>query len=458
MERTVITIVALLGLILTACSGPDRAGIDIRPVKMPDWAKSGEHPDYPDAEFITAYGLARRMPDATEAAERGLEVMICREVVNNHLDLVKDSHFEELVVEQATWFEIGEFGNAVKHDAASDGFEAVAVRAIQRNELKLRAKAMLPDANKALAEAMEPPGGIGSVLDRMERWGKYYLLAVRVVALELIGSGTLNRTAFDKVERALVALWELPALITSRENNSGQSLLLSGGLGQPLELQAWFRNKPVANVPLQWRPAHGFRGDVQGDKETDANGRATAKVHYIAGTGDDFCYVQCSLDVDRVVGTELGISMSVWLWQVMLPSRETGEIVIQIEEDTGYDPVFVDEIRKWCTGRQFRVVDEASEKEEVLYHLTLDGSPKVKVQTVNDIAQAYVSGTFTLKDAETGYVVFRYTLGMKKDGKPGNSEAAIAMLALREGATEILMEMAPRLLATLPGEGDEFGR
>ena len=459
MERTVITIVALLGLILTGCNSTERTGIDIRPVKMPDWAKSGEHPDYPDAEFITAYGLARRMPDATEAAERGLEVLICREVVEAHREMFKDSHFNQLVTEQAAWFEIGEFGNAVQSDAASDGFEAVAVRAISRNELRLRAKSMLPDANAELANEMEPPGGIGSILDRLERWGKYYLLAVRVVALELIASDTLNRTAFKKVEQALVALWELPSLVKSNEKNSGQQLPINRALSQPLELYAWFRNKPVANVPISWGAAPGFRGDVQGDKETDANGHASARVHYIAPTGDNFCYVQCRLDVDRVVGRKLGIAMGVWLWQVMLPSRETGEIVFQIEEDTGYDPVFVDEIKKWCEGRNFKVVDDkASEDEDIHYHLTLDGSPTVKASTVNGIAQAYVTGTFTLRDKATAEVLFRYTLGYKKEGQPGNSESVVAMLALREAATEILMEMAPRLLATLPGPDDEFGR
>jgi len=226
----------------------------------------------------------------------------------------------------------------------------------------------------------------------------------------------------------------------------------------PLELHIWFRNKPVANVPLIWGPAPGFRGDVQGDKETDADGQARARVHYIAATGDDFCYVQCRLDVDRVIGRKLGIAMSVWLWQVMLPSRQNTEIVIEIDEETGYEPVFTEELRKWCVGRNFLVVDKASTRDDILYRLTLDGRPKVQVSTVDDIAQAYVSGTFTLKDSETGTVLYRYTLGESKTGQPGNSEAGVAMLALQEGATEILLEMAPRLLATVPGEDDEFDR
>lgn len=459
MVRTVVIIVALTGLILTGCnSTPERGGIGIQPVRMPDWAKVGEHPDYPSSDYVVAYGLARRMSEATDAAERGLEVMICREAVDSHLPLLKDSHFEKLVTEQAAWFDLAEFGEAVRKDAATDGFEAVAVRAISRNELKLRARSLLITANTELAAAMEPPGGIGSVLDRLDRWGRYFLLAVRVVALELIASDTLNRTAFDKVERALIALWELPALITSNEKNSGQHLKLNGGLAQPLELFMWFRNRPVAGVPLLWGPATGFRGDVQGDKETDADGRATARVHYLAATGDNFAYVQCRLDVDRVVGRKLGIAMSVWLWQVMLPSRETGEIVLNIEEDTGFDPVFVDELRKWCEGRGFRIVDKASELDDVLYHATLEGRPKVQVTTLNGAPVGFVTGTFTLKDNETGSVLFRYTLGLKREGQPGNSDSAVALLALREGATELLLEMAPRLLATFPGKGDEFGR
>ncbi|MBZ0137441.1 MAG: hypothetical protein K8I27_13825 [Planctomycetes bacterium] len=458
MERNGIFIVALLGLILTCCNSPKRNGIGINRVVMPAWAKSGEHPDYPDAEFLTAYGLARRPLDAVENAERGLESMICREAVNNHRELLKDSHFLQLVTEPAAWFDIGEFGNAVQSDAAGDGFEAVAVRAISRNELKLRATTMLPGANGELAGAMEPPGGIGSILDRMERWGKYYLLAVRVVALELIASDTLNRTAFAKVEQALLALWELPGVIDSTEANAGQHLRLSAGVAQPLELHAWFRNKPVANVPVQWAPGTGFRGDVQGDKETDANGRATARVHYIASTGDDFCYVQCRLDLNRVAGRRLGISMSVWLWQVMMPSRKTGEIVFRIKEETGYDKIFTDEFKKWCAGRNFNVVDDdPSEHSDILYHLALEAEPTLKLIEANGTTQGYVSGTFTLKDLETGTVLFRYTLGMQRKGQPGSAEGTVALLTLREGATEVLMEMAPRLLATLPSPDDGFG-
>jgi len=464
VERFSFIIVALLGIFLTACAtDPGRGGLDIQPVRMPDWTYNGQHPDYPESDYIVAYGLARNSREAAEVAEQRLEILICDFAVRPHETLLKDTQFAQVVTEQAAWFGIDEFTDAVRSDAASNGFEAVAVRAINRNELKLRARSLLPEAQTTLAETPQPPTGLGSIGKRMEMWGAYFLLAVRVMALELLASETLNRTAFDKVETALLALWELPALVKADQAGGDQHLRINGGLPEPLVLRATFRSKPVDGVPLAWGPGAGFRGVVEGDLETDQAGRATARVLQFATTGDDFGYVRASLDLDRVIGRRLGIAMNVWLWRLQLPSRSNGQLVVTVREtEKGEnplpEPLFTPELKKWADGRDLAFTTGEADKEKYLYHLTLEGDVDVTTLTSNGLPAAYVSGNFTLTDLETGTVLYRYTLGLMRTGQAGNTEASVKLLAMRDGAAEVMAEFASRIIVTLPAPGDEYGR
>lgn len=464
MERNTFIIVAILGILLTACtSASKRGGLNIQPVRMPDWTYSGQHPEYPDSDFLAAYGLSRTPKEAVEAAEQRLEIMICEQAIAPHATLFKDSQFAQVVTEPAAWFKLEEFTDAVRGDAVSNGFEAVAVRAIGRNELKLRARSLLPAAQAALADASQPPVGLGTVARRMEMWGDFYLLAVRVVALELLASDTLNRTAFDKVETSLMALWELPALVRVEQSGGDQHMRIQGGLVKPLELRAYFRGKPVAGVPLAWAPGLGFRGTVEGDSELDEAGRATARVLYLGATGDDFGYVRASLDLDRLIGRRLGISMNVWLWRVMLPSRANGQLVLRVQETEGGatplpEPLLTPEVEKWALGRNLACTTGEPDPERYLYHLVLEGNVDVTPSSQNGVPSAYVSGNFTLTDEETGEVLYRYTLGLKRVGQPGNTEASLKLLAMREGAADLMAEFASRIIVALPAPGDEFGR
>jgi hypothetical protein len=464
VERFSLIIVALLGILLTACaSDPARGGLNIRPVRMPDWTYNGQHPEFPESDYIVAYGLARNAREAAEIAEQRLEILICDFAVRSHETLFKDTQFAQIVTEQAAWFRIDEFTTAVRSDAASNGFEAVAVRAIQRNELGLRARALLPTAQKELADVPQPPTGLGSIGKRMEMWGEYFLLAVRVVALELLASDTLNRTAFDKLETALMALWELPALVRTDQTGGDQHLRINGGLAEPLVLRASFRGKPVGDVPLAWGPGAGFRGVVEGDRETDANGRATARVHQFAATGDDFGYVRAGLDLDRLIGRRLGIAMNVWLWRVRLPSRSNGQLVVTVKETEKGDsplpdPLFTPEIKKWADGRNLAVTTGEPDREKYAYHLVLEGEVDVTTFTSDGLPGAYVSGSFTLTDRETGTVLYSYALGIRRSGQAGNTEASVKLLAMRDGAAEVMAEFASRIIVTLPAPGDEFGR
>jgi hypothetical protein len=464
VERFVIIIVASVALFLTACTtGKGRNGLDFKPVVMPEWAKTGAHPDYPESDFLVVYGLARTRAEAEEIAASRLEAVICDHAISPNASMFKDTQFAQLVTRPAAWFALSDFGDAVRADLANNGFEAVAMLAIARNELKLRARSLLPAANKALSDSIEPPGGLGSISKRLEMWGGYYLLAVRVVALELLASDTLNRTAFDKVERALLALWELPALVKAEQGGDDQHVRIHGGAPEKLTLKAWFRGQPVAGVPLEWGPGAGFNGVVQGDKELSATGNATGEVMYIAPSGDDFGYAQASIDIDQVVGRRTGIAMNVWLWRVLLPCRSTGDLVVRITETLSGDKpleqaVFTPEVKKWADGRGLGFSENEPNKDKYHYHLLLEGQVDVTPITRDDISSAYVSGTVTLSDMETGAVLYRYSIGLQRDGARGNTEASVVQLALRESAGEVMAEFASRIIAALPGPDDEFGR
>jgi hypothetical protein len=337
------------------------------------------------------------------------------------------------------------------------------MRAISRDELKLRAKSLLPEAAKALSDSPEPPSGVGSIEKRLELWGNYYLLAVRVVALELLASDTLNRTAFAKVERCVLALWELPTLIKATLDGADQRVRINGGAPEKVTLKAWFRNQPVVGVPIAWGPGAGFRGVVDGQRETNSLGLATANVLYLGSSGNDFGYAQASIDIDEALGRRTGIAMNVWLWRLVLPCRTNGELVVRVTETTGgakpvENAVFTPEVKKWAEGRGLGVSAGEPNKEKYQYHLLLEGEIDVTTTTRDEISSAYVSGSMTLSDMETGEVLYRLQVGMHQEGERGNTEASVVLTAVRQSAAEVMSEFAARIINALPAPGDEFGR
>lgn len=463
MERTLFFIVGLVLGLLTGCSTPERGGLRINRVDMPEWTRTGVHPDFPESDYLVAFGLARTEKEAAEVAEQRLEAMICDYAIQPNEILFKDTQFQTVVTEPAGWFRLGEFGRAVQGDVASDGFETVVARAINFNELELRARSMLQPAINEFETASRPPVGLGSIPKRMEMWGEYYLKCVRAVALELIAAGTLNKQGFDEVENALISLWELPTICQSDQWGGNQHLRLREGLPDPIGLKLYFRGKPVTGVPIAWGPGVGFQGTVEGDRELDDRGIASAQVLYLTPTGDDFAYVQAHMDIDKLVGRRLGIAMNVWLWKVMLPSRGNGELLVNVKEtEQGEQPpakaVFYPELEKWCLGRNLAVSSGTDLNKEKLYHLLLEGNVDVTSSVTDGVPTAYVSGVVTLSDVETGQTLFSFALGQKEVGQSGNTETAIRMLAMRQGVAEMMTEMASRILAALPDQGDEFGR
>ena len=127
-------------------------------------------------------------------------------------------------------------------------------------------------------------------------------------------------------------------------------------------------------------------------------------------------------------------------------------------EPGNFEPYIQPQFKKWCTGRAFNVVENEPSEEEYPYRVAIEGTMDVTSSVVNRIPSAYASGTFVLKDLGTGETLFRYTLGTRAEGIEGNSEAALILTARNQGTAELLLEMATRLLAALPGKDSEFGR
>ncbi|MCZ7607929.1 MAG: hypothetical protein M5U25_18080 [Planctomycetota bacterium] len=464
MERFAFIIVALLGILLTACaSDPGRGGLNIRPVRMPEWTYHGRHPDYPESDYIVAYGLARTPREAAEVAEQRLEILICDFAVTPHQALFKDTQFAQVVTEQAAWFGIDEFTDAVRSDAASNGFEAVAVRAIQRNELKLRARALLPAAQSALAEASAAAGGPGQHRQAHGGMGRVLSAGGAGGGARAAGFGYPEphclRQAGDRAAVVVGAAGAGQDRPAGRRPAPARQRRAARSAGAARQLPRHAGQRRAAGLG----PGAGFRGVVEGDRATDAGGRASARVHQFTSTGDGFGYVRASLDLDHLIGRRLGIAMNVWLWRVLLPSRDNGQLVVKVKEtEQGEtplpEPLFTPEIRKWADGRSLASTTAEPDTEKYLYHLVLEGEVDVTTFTSEGTPGAYVSGTFTLTDRETGTMLYRYSLGIQRSGQAGNTEASVKLLAMRDGAAEVMAEFASRIIVTLPAPGDEYGR
>lgn len=464
VKHQFLVIAALLGFFIAGCNGtPERRGVALNRVVMPEWTRTGEHPDYPQSDFLVAYGFARSSAEARSIAIERFENAICTHVRERIADQVVDTHFNEMVTLRAAWFRAGEFGEAVRADAASNGFDSVALRAIDYDELGLRARAMLPDARRELDDHPMPPSGVGSVQRRLELWGNFFLRAVRVVGLELLAEGTLDRAVFDQLDEATLTLWELPSQMNTTRTGGGQHVRIGGGLEDELGLRASFRGTGVEGVPLAWGPAPGYSGDVQGDREFDEDGRATARVLYMHPTGSEVGYVAATIDLDSFMGRAMGVGLNVWLWDVTLPCRANAELVIDVEETInggaeGFEPNLAPRLEEWCEARELKTSRGEASGRDLPYRLVLSGDFRVNSSVTGDIPTAVASGELVLTDEETGQVLFRYGVGLRRRGEPEGHEGLLQLGVAREAAADVILELATRLIRTLPAKDSELER
>lgn len=454
-----LSLLLLAAIALSACAGSvDRGGVPMRPVRMPQWALAGEHPDYPSERFIVAYGLARDVAQAERMAEEALEAEITALPLIEYADYWRNTQFSQLVHLPAAWITADELGVAVQREYAGTGFESVVLCAISRENLRLFASSLLPQARERMNKLPEPPSA-GTPAARLEAWGEYFLASARVLVLNLIVEGSLDREAFRKAEIAAQRLWEVPSLIRVAQAGSGGRAAMRGGVEDELVLYARFRGEPVSGVPLRWKLPDTLRGVVRGDDVLGKNGEARARVLQVSPNGADGAQVFASVDLDRLLGRRTGVQMPAWFWGITLPSRNNSELLIEIEESIegaakGAKPQLVPGLQDWAQKRGQRLSMGGPATPGRPYRLKVTGSFVLRSFTRDNQATAYTSGQLELVDMDTGNVLFTYLPGSHRTGEPGLSETSVALSAQREAVTDGLLELISRIQALLPAPED----
>jgi hypothetical protein len=450
-------------LVLAACAQPGpRPGVGMNRVDVPPWARTGVHPEYPAQTHLLGFGSAAAKDAAESAATARLEQAIVAHALAQDGGMLQGTQFASLVTERAAWFTLGEFEDSVRRDLAGNGFEFVALRAIHKGDLRLRAAGMLADARAALAGAPDP-NTAGDLRSRVQTAARAFVLAARVLALRLLAEGAVDKPALAAAEDAALAIWELPGLVRLEQGGAGQKAAFGGGLARPLTLKARFRGTDLANIPLLWSLPPGLRGVVQGDAATDAAGRATCTVLQVVPGGDPFGLVRCQMDLNQMTPQPTGIAVPVWAWQFTLPCRHNVELVVNVEEvvddkKTGFERYFVPGLQQWATRRNLTIELARASERPSEYRLRLEGSLSVSTWLEGEVPKARTGGKLKLVDHADGRVLFEYVPGLLREGRPGNTADSLALVTLREAATDALSEVCARLLVLAPAPGEEFGR
>ncbi|MBX3472884.1 MAG: hypothetical protein KF754_00695 [Planctomycetes bacterium] len=431
-------------------------------VVMPEWARTGKHPDYPSTTHLLGFGSAPGKQAAeTEAAQR-LEEAIVAHALTLGGPVLQGTQFERLVTERGAWFGLAEFGESVNTDIAGNGFEVVALRALHKGELALRAQGMIEQAREDQKSAPDPQTG-GDLKHRIETAARAFVLHARLLALGFLVDGRLERKALEGAEDAALAIWELPGIVKLEQTGGGQRVAMQGGVAQPLTMQARFRNVPMAGVPLVWSLPSGMRGVMDGEPQTDAQGRASCRLLQASPTGDEFGMLRCQVNLDQMTARRTGIGMPAWIWTLRLPCRRNTELVVMVDEivddkKEGFERYFLPGLREWARGRGLEIAIGKPSEREFDYRLKLEGSIAVSTWMRGEAPMARTSGKLALSDHGDGRVLFEWTPGLLREGKPGNSTQSQALTTLREAAADGLAEFCSRLIATIPAPGEEYGR
>lgn len=459
MPKLAFILCLAAGTLLTACqSTQPREGVRIRPVKMPQWALTGEHPDYPGHKFVVAFALARTPASAMRQAEDNLELAITREIMEQHRSLFANTQFEEVVRGTGAWISTEEFKQSIQRDEAGTGFDNVAMCAISRETLRLWAQTLLPQARKDLDETPEPPRA-GGILLRMEAWGRYFLKAARVVAMGFLVEQALDRNAFAVAEKAAIQLWELPNLMRVSQTGGGSIARIGGGVADEFALYARFRDESAAGVPVVWALASNMRGSVRGDEVTDKSGHARCEVLQVTPNGLEGGQLLATLDLDRALGRRTGIVLPLWYWSIVLPCALNAELDIEITEvikgaAEKSEPVLAPEFEKWAKLRGLEVRKDPAAESTRPYHVKLKGTLEVSSFEKDGEVIAWSTGSFELIDVKSGEILYAYGPAIQKTAEPGQSEAGLALAVRQEAAAEVMLEFMGRLTQLLPSSSD----
>lgn len=455
-------VILLAGLALAACAGtPPRKGVGITRVEVPQWARDGKHPKYPESTYLVAFGTASSKGAAEAMATARLEEALVHWAMGQDNGALRGTQFSRLVQERANWFALSEFGESVQSDYASNGFEHIALRALHRGDFRLLAKSMLAPAREAMLKT--PANVTGDFRNRIDIASRAFLAAARVLALRFVADGELDRSALETAEEAALSIWELPGLVKLQQSGAGQKVQLKAGTALPLSLTATFRNSTLAKVPLRWSVALGARGVLDGATETSETGQAQCSVLQMSPTGDEYGFVQCQVDLDRMTPRRTGISMPAWQWQLTMPCRRNVEVILVVKEviddkTEGHENYFKPALKTWALGRNLAMVEDSPSLRDYAYRIRIEGEIAVSTWKDGETAMARTSGKITLFDHADGRNLFEWTPGMLRTGQEGVSTDSLGLATLREAASEGLAEFCTRLLATVPAPGEEFGR
>ena len=421
---------------------------------MPEWARTGNHPDYPLDEYIVGVGYSKSGHKAGGQAEESIEFRISKYAIERGKQAISGSRFERLITDSAQWFRAGEFDRAVKEDRATDGFDFVVIRAIKKSELHARARIMLPKVQKELQQTLAPAGMAGNVPDALRSYTDWFVLNMRVICLQLLADGSLDRTAFEAAEEAAIALWEFPTVVTVLKKGENQHAQIRGGLAGKLSLQIIYRGRVVNGLPIKWSLVAGQMGGVRGDLITDGSGSASARVMQISANGGSVGLVQAYPDIAKLAGRRIGLAMSVWLWEVQLPSRDSGALRLDVSESSNGDELskkFEEKFRLWAKAKGYTVISADAATEEYGWILDVSGSIEIQTWMKDGVPQVRVNGNIAIEDPSNGRTLFRLNPGGIGAGNKGNTEFSVGLRAQTETADSAVVEISSRIKSFLPG-------
>ncbi len=445
-------------LSLAACTQPQRVGVSVDPVKMPLWTRDGNHPDYPSSTFLTAYASGDGAQRARANADAILEAMIVRYALSLGEKQLANTRFAQIVTGPADWIPLSDFGSAVAHDAASDGFETVAVSALSMEELRYRANPLLQLARLDLPPSIEPPE-LDDLNKRVAAWSERFVLSARVLALSLL-CGELDRGAHSLAERAAIELNELARHMDVTQTGANQAARLMGGVQHELQLSALYRGRMPSGFKVAWFVEAPSVGVLSGFTEFNLTGQAYCRVMSLSSTGSEFAAVHCVPDLDAMAGRRLGIEAAGWRWLVSVPSRKNVLLSLDVKERLGPNattPVFGEACVTWSRLNEVSLHDDIAPKDRARfqYQVAIEGYIDVTVRKQRGLNVAHASGQVVLRDVGANTVLFRFSPSVIIEAGEDADTGELVLQAQREAAGDVLLEFGARILGLFPSAQEQ---
>jgi hypothetical protein len=440
-------------LSLAACTQPQRVGVSVDPVKMPLWTRDGKHPDFPASTHLAAYASGDDAQRARANADALLESTIVRYALSLGERQLANTRFAQIVTGQADWITLSDFGNSVARDAASDGFETVAVSALNMEELRFRSVPLLQQAKLKLPSTLEPPE-VDDINKRVAAWSERFVLSARVLALSLL-CGELDRDAHALAERAAIELNELATHMDVTQTGANQAARLMGGAQHELQLSALYRGRMPSSFKVAWFVEAPSVGVLSGFTEFNLTGQAYCRVLSLSSTGQEYAAVHCVPDLDAMAGRKLGIAAAGWRWLVAVPSRKNVLLSFDVKERLGPNattPVFSEACVTWSRLNEVSLHDDIAPKDRArfLYAVAIEGYIDVTVRRQRGLNVAHASGQVVLRDAGSNAVLFRYAPSVIIEGGDDADTSELVLQAQREAAGDVLLEFGARILGLFP--------